>query len=454
MGELREDHELEALLSLLKAKNGCDFSAYKRSSLRRRIEKRMQTLDVEGFQHYRALLEANPNELVSLFNAILINVSAFFRDPSVWTFVENQVIPRILAAKPPASSIRVWSAGCAAGQEPYTLAMVLAEAMGIEDYCRRVKIYATDLDHDALDRAQSARYDSNALASVPEALRAKYFQDDERGFVFHAGVRRSVIFGRHDLVTDRPVSHVDMLFCRNTLMYFNVNAQTRVLARFRDALNEAGFLIIGRAEILFGQQRQFAPVDIQHGVYSKLATSPAHEQSPPVATAGQSANSELYAVAEQELETAGEMLETLGAELQLVNQTLERERHELGAARGLLAAIVSAVPFGVWVVDAELVVRLWNGRASEIWGVDSENAVGRALVALGIVFPVGELEASICAAVQRGEGNRYVTAAVSACDGRTLSCHVTVTRLGHDRGTPWGAIVVTSEPTQSREPWT
>ena len=178
MGELREDHELEALLSFLKAENGCDFSSYKRSSLRRRIEKRMQTLDVDGFERYRAFLQSNPNELVPLFNAILINVSAFFRDPSVWSFVESQVIPRVLAAKPPASSLRIWSAGCAAGQEPYTLAMLLAEIMGIEAYSRRVKIYATDLDQDALDRARTARYDLRALESVPEALRAKYFQND------------------------------------------------------------------------------------------------------------------------------------------------------------------------------------------------------------------------------------------------------------------------------------
>ena len=280
MGELREDQELEALLSLLRAKNGHDFSGYKRSSLRRRIEKRMHALDIERFEHYRAFLEANPNELVPLFNAILINVSAFFRDPDVWNFVSTQVIPRLLEAKPAESSIRVWSAGCSAGQEPYTLAMVLAEVMGIDEYCRRVKIYATDLDQDALDRARHARYDSHALESVPEALRAKYFQDDEDGFAFHGGLRRSVILGRHDLVADRPVSHVDMLFCRNTLMYFNVNAQTRVLARFRDALNDAGFLIIGRAEMLFSQQRWFTAVDVRHGVYSKVETALGSGKSP------------------------------------------------------------------------------------------------------------------------------------------------------------------------------
>jgi PAS domain S-box-containing protein len=445
VGVLREDQELEALLSFLKAKNGYDFSGYKRSSLRRRIEKRMHTLDVAGFEHYRAFLEANPTELVPLFNAILINVSAFFRDPPVWTFLDDHVIPRILDARPATSSIRIWSAGCAGGQEPYTIAMVLAERMGIDDFCRRVKIYATDLDQDALDRARAARYDSHALESVPEALRIKYFQNDEDGFVFHGRLRRSVIFGRHDLVMDRPVSHVDMLFCRNTLMYFNVNAQTRVLSRFRDALNEAGFLIIGRAEMLFSPQRLFAPVDIQRGVYFRLETG-VESEPPPPASASDSPGGELLAV-EQELETAKEKLAALGAELAFAHQALDRCRGQIDTARSLLASILGGVPFGICVVDTELTVRLWNDRAAEMWGVDPGAAVGRSLLELGSGFPAAELEATMRACA-RGEGNRYVTVEAAGRDGRTFRCHVTVTELRHDQGVQWGAIVVTTEPTQ------
>jgi PAS domain S-box-containing protein len=452
VGELREDQSLEALLSFLKAKNGCDFSGYKRSSLRRRIEKRMRTLDVRGFEHYCAFLEANPTELVPLFNAIVINVSAFFRDPPVWAFLDDQVIPRVLDARPATSSIRIWSAGCAGGQEPYTIAMVLAERMGIDDYCRRVKIYATDLDQEALDRARVARYDAHALESVPEALRIKYFQNDEDGFVFHGALRRSVIFGRHDLVMDRPVSHVDLLFCRNTLMYFNVNAQTRVLSRFRDALNEAGFLIIGRAEMLFSPQRLFVPVDIQQGVYFRLETELDSEPPPPPDSALVPASGELLAVV-QELETAKEKLAALGAELAFAHQALDRCRGQIDTARSLLASILGGVPFGICVVDTELMVRLWNDRAAEMWGVAPEAAVGRSLLELGLEFPVAELEATMRACA-RGEGNRYVTVEAAGRDGRTFRCHVTVTELRHDQGVQWGAIVVTTEPTQSRAPWT
>jgi PAS domain S-box-containing protein len=452
VGVLCEDQELEALLSFLKAQNGYDFSSYKRSSLRRRIEKRMQALDVTGFEHYRALLEANPTELALLFNAILINVSAFFRDPPVWTFLDDQVIPRVLDVRPATSPIRIWSAGCAAGQEPYTIAMVLAERMGVDDYTRRVKIYATDLDQEALDRARLARYDSHALESVPEALRHRYFQNDEDGFVFHGALRRSVIFGRHDLVMDRPVSHVDMLFCRNTLMYFNVHAQTQIVSLFRDALNEAGFLIIGRAEMLFSPQRLFGPVDIDHGVYSRLETEVHSEPSPPADSAEEPASSVRLAV-EQELETAQEKLALLGAELDAAHQALVRGRNELDTARGLLRSILAGVPFGMCVVDSELMVQLWNDRAAEMWGVDPESAVGRSLIELDLGFPVATLEASLRACAG-GEGNRHVTVDAAGRDGRTLRCHFAVTELRHDPGVQWGAIVVTTEPIQSREPWT
>jgi two-component system CheB/CheR fusion protein len=315
--------------------------------------------------------------------------------------------------------------------------------MGVEDCCRRVKIYATDLDQDALDRARAARYDLRALESVPEGLRSKYFQNDEGGSVFHGGLRRTVIFGRHDLVIDRPVSHVDLLFCRNTLMYFNVNAQTRVLGRFRDALNESGFLIIGRAEMLFSQQRLFVPVDIQHGVYSRAEAGIEAEKSPPATSAGQPA---------YELEVAKEKLADLGVELATANHALERGKHEIDAARALLSSVLTGVPLGICVLDSELVVQLWNDSAAEIWGLDSAAVVGRSLPELDLGFPIAELEARLNG--QESEGNRYVTVEAAGRGGRPVRCHVTFTGPGHNRGVQPSAIVITTEPSRPREPWT
>src|SRR5688572_18533874 len=139
MGPRVEDPELEALLNFLKNSNGFDFTGYKRSSLKRRIQKRMEAVHIEEFERYRAYLEANPDEFAPLFNTILINVSSFFRDTEAWEFIATRVIPRVLESKGGSSSIRVWSAACAAGQEPYSASMLLAEALGIEEYSRRVK---------------------------------------------------------------------------------------------------------------------------------------------------------------------------------------------------------------------------------------------------------------------------------------------------------------------------
>jgi two-component system, chemotaxis family, CheB/CheR fusion protein len=270
MGQTAEDPELEALLDYLKSSNGFDFTGYKRSSLKRRIQKRMQSVHIEEFDRYRAYLEANPDEFAPLFNTILINVSSFFRDEEAWEFMASKVIPRLLETKPALSPIRVWSAACAGGQEPYTVAMQLAEALGIDDYVRRVKIYATDLDEEALDEARQARYDQRALESVPEALRKKYFLAENGTSVFHVGLRRTVIFGRHDLIQNAPISHVDLLLCRNTLMYFNVNAQSRILSRLHFALDENGFLMLGRAEMLLSHPQLFVPVELKHRVFRKM----------------------------------------------------------------------------------------------------------------------------------------------------------------------------------------
>src|SRR5690606_35628857 len=147
-----------------------------------------------------------------------INVTGFFRDPEPWEAIRSEVIPRLLDAAD-GRAIRVWSAGCASGEEPFTIAMLLAEEIGTESVHERVKIYATDVDEEALSEARSARYSRKAVESVPPALLEKYFREDQDGFQFNSDLRRFVIFGRHDLVQDAPISRVDLLTCRNTLMY-------------------------------------------------------------------------------------------------------------------------------------------------------------------------------------------------------------------------------------------
>jgi two-component system CheB/CheR fusion protein len=267
MSEHNDHPFFDEILNHLRETRGFDFGAYKRASLMRRVIKRMQTIGVPTFEAYLDHLQVDQDEFGPLFNTILINVTSFFRDPEVWSYIAAEVVPEIVARTSPVESIRIWSAGCASGAEPYTVAMLLAEQMGAEDFRERVKIYATDLDEEALAEARLAVYTERQIADVPAPLVTKYFDRTDGQFAFSRELRRAVIFGRHDLLHDAPISRVDLLLCRNTLMYFQTEAQARIIARFYFSLKPAGFVLLGRAEMLSGHGSMFLPVDLKQRVF-------------------------------------------------------------------------------------------------------------------------------------------------------------------------------------------
>jgi two-component system CheB/CheR fusion protein len=279
MTENTQEHSVEMLLGYLKRTRGFDFGAYKRSSLERRITKRLQTIGLESYLDYVDYLEVHPEEFGQLFNTILINVTDFFRDEPAWELLARDILPRMLGAKEPHEPIRVWSAGCASGQEAYSIAMLLAEAMGEDQYRQRVKIYATDVDDEALGEARLAAYTEAQVSNVPLHLRQKYFEPANNRHVFRKDLRRAVIFGHHDLLQDAPISRVDLLICRNTLMYFNAEAQARILQRFDFALNGGGYLFLGKAEVLLVRSANFLPVDLKRRIFAKMATRRGRERA-------------------------------------------------------------------------------------------------------------------------------------------------------------------------------
>jgi two-component system CheB/CheR fusion protein len=286
MSNGQEDPAFEALLQYLKRTRGFDFTGYKRPSLIRLTRKRMQRVAIETFADYLDYLEANPLELNHLFDALLLNVTTFFRDSSAWDFLAEDIIPRILEAKPDHQLIRIWSAGCASGEEAYTVAMLFAEALGEEEYKRRVKIYATDLDEDAIGKGRLATYSARELHNVPPPLLEKYFDVSTTTYTFRSDLRRCVIFGRNNLIQDAPIGHLDLLVCRNTLMYFNAETQARILARFHFALKEKGFLFVGKAEMLLTHSDLFTPVNLKYRVFSKLGKTTLRERLLVIADAG------------------------------------------------------------------------------------------------------------------------------------------------------------------------
>ncbi len=268
----RQDADFEALLAYLQSGRAFDFTGYKRPSLMRRVARRMDTLGIEGYADYTDYLEVHPEEFSLLFNTILINVTSFFRDATAWETLRSEVVPSILRRKPAPEPIRIWSAGCASGEEAYSLAIMMAEAIGIEQFRNRVKIYATDVDDEALAQARAASYAAKDLEDVDEPLRERYFEPVNGRYVFKTELRRSIMFGRHDLVRDAPISHVDLLACRNTLMYFNAETQARVLTRFHFALdNGGGVLFLGRAELMLSHAHLFQAIDVKSRIFSKIA---------------------------------------------------------------------------------------------------------------------------------------------------------------------------------------
>src|SRR5262245_15147427 len=165
------DPSFESLLQFLRDGRGFDYTNYRRPSLMRRFEKRMQAVGIDSFDAYRDYLEASPDEYSELFNTILINVTGFFRDKEAWDLLAAEVIPTVIESKHEDSPIRVWSAGCASGEEPYTIAMLLCEALGDDQFRERAKIYATDIDDEALGQAREALFTPKQLEGVPKELR-------------------------------------------------------------------------------------------------------------------------------------------------------------------------------------------------------------------------------------------------------------------------------------------
>jgi two-component system CheB/CheR fusion protein len=276
------DPDLEQLLTFIRDSRGFDFTGYKRSSLARRVRKRMGDVGTADFLDYRDLLETSADEFEFLFNTILINVTSFFRDAESWTYLQREIIPELLSNAGSDEEIRVWSAGCSSGEEAYSLAIMFAQALGIDECARRVKIYGTDVDEEALREARTGTYSEKALEALPDDLRNVYFEQSGPRLVFRPDLRRRVIFGRHDITRDAPISRLHLLVCRNTLMYFNVEAQSQIIDRFHFALRPEGYLFLGKAEMLLSDSERFDVVSMRQRIFRRRSgrAEPPHQPIP------------------------------------------------------------------------------------------------------------------------------------------------------------------------------
>lgn len=261
--------EFETLLTYLKHCQGCDLTGYRRTTLMRRFQHRMYHLCIDSYPDYLRYLQIHPTEHQALLGTVLINFTGFFRDRAIWTYLASHVIPRLLTNRPPNQPIRIWSAGCATGQEIYRLLILFGEILGIQSCLEDVQWLATDVDGDALDRAEQGLYSHFDVENVPTDLLQKYFESVPHGYRVDPDLQSAVQFMHHDIMRDAPFPAIDLLLCRNVLMYFTPEAQELILNHFYIALKQSGFLIVGQAEMLIHQWRRFVPVALKQQIYTK-----------------------------------------------------------------------------------------------------------------------------------------------------------------------------------------
>ena len=267
----QDDRECFAdVLDEIRRHTGHDFSEYKTPTLLRRIARRMSLNRLSDMRQYLTSLKSNPEEISRLFHDLLIPVTDFFRDPEVFEALRTTVIPEILASKPPGDEIRVWVPGCATGQEAYSIGMLLLDAVEDADHFASVKIFATDVDESLISTARDGVYLAPSVQKVPEDLRERYFTQSNGSYHIDKRLREVVLFAVHDLLRDPPFARLDLVSCRNLLIYLKRSAQERVFNVFHYALQPEGFLLLGSSESADSFGELFSRVDKPHRIYKSL----------------------------------------------------------------------------------------------------------------------------------------------------------------------------------------
>jgi len=268
--EEQDQSSLEKVLILLRAKTGHDFSPYKRNTVYRRIERRMGIHQIDRLVSYVRYLQENPQELDLLFNELLIGVTKFFRDGAAWELLRDEALPALLAERQ-GGVLRVWSAGCSTGEEAYSLAIVFREALERSHAAEKfqLQIFATDLDRDAIDRARQGSYPANIAADVSSERLRRFFIKEENGYRVGKEIRGAVTFATQNLIMDPPFTKLDLLACRNLLIYLTPEVQRQLLPIFHYVLKPGGILFLGSAESLNSSGELFTPLNLKARLFQR-----------------------------------------------------------------------------------------------------------------------------------------------------------------------------------------
>lgn len=268
-----QDKSVARIIAALRRHAGADFSGYKQTTVVRRIERRMALGHTHTLDEYAKALDNDPAEAALLARDMLVHVTAFFRDPAAFEALAEQVFETLVRRKTSHDSIRIWVPGCATGEEAYGLVMCLLEALDGKEARPSIKVFGTDLSDDAIETARSGIYPETSVAEIAPERVARFFEATEAGYRVARSVRDVCVFVKHDMTRDPPFAKLDLISCRNVLIYFDAELQRRVIPMLHYCLNPEGFLFLGQSETITGFRDLFESVDKEHRIFAKSSDS-------------------------------------------------------------------------------------------------------------------------------------------------------------------------------------
>ena len=413
--ETPADISLQQLLDTLAEEHEFDLRGYKTSTLTRRLRKRMGQLNILSYQAYLQRFKQDRSERNFLLNTVLINVTEFFRDVSAWDALGRDALHPMLKAMDPRQPFRAWVAGCSSGEEVYTLAIMMAEFYGDQASEFPIKIYATDIDDEALDVARRGEYPLSSVRGLTPELREKYFRGESTIRVCRE-LRRMAIFGRSDLIHDAPISHVDLILCRNVLIYLDAGMQRKIFQRLHYALEENGILFLGKAESKLSESALFESVNPRWRIFRKVTTQdPKSMKTRPHGSPDNPAQPE----------------------------------NELALLRLYHRSLLETLDPGVVVLNEDDVIVTDNDSALKLWGLSGSKLSGNAIQDTALSARCPDLPKHVEASKkQNGTVHFDCTAQI---DGKARNLRVSIRPILEESGVRAGSILYTEDVSHREE---
>lgn len=415
-----EKKALQAFLEEVRERYGLDFNSYKTPTILRRLQRRIIATDTDNLDGYMKYLDTHPEEYPLLINAFLIKVTEFFRDPELYAYLRDEVLPEIINyARLRGNEVRIWSAGCATGEEAYSLAIMLSEVLGSDLDQFNVRIFATDVDAEAVAFARRGVYPASALEGLPDDLIGRYFTKDDGNYHIKKRVRSLTVFGQHDLGQRAPFPNIDMAVCRNVMIYFTSELQQRTLQLFAYSLRDGGYLVLGKAESTTPLSEFFSLQHKQHKVYRRQG--------------------------DRILMPLGRFVNPTPAppqKLALTRRTPSglapghRQREVMQRVRTLNEGALLRLPVGLISVDRHYDIQAINGAARSYFSIHG-TALGEDLIHLAQGVPLAQLRSVIDAAFRTGTASlidEVVIEEVTTGEARYLQIMCHPQRSEGDRG--------------------